>query len=67
MTIAYVSFWRFTVCQFVFSYFTKLRTMITIWKILPATRSNGKQNFQFKKQRIDNNAEAESTAVAFDV
>ena len=40
--------------------------MFAIWKIPPAICSNGKQNFQFNKM-IDNNAEDESTAVAFDV
>jgi len=36
--------WRFTACQIVF---IKLTTRLAIWKILPETRSNGKQNIQF--------------------
>ena len=47
-------YWKFTICQFVFSYFIKLGTMFTIWKIPPATRSNGKQNIQFQNKSANN-------------
>ena len=33
-----------------FRYFFKLGTKFTIWKILPATRSDGKQNIQFQNK-----------------
>ena len=37
---------------FVFSYFIKLRTKLAIWKILPATHSNSKQNIQFQNKNV---------------
>ena len=35
---------------YVVSYFTKQGTMLAIWKIPPAARSNGKQNIQFQNK-----------------
>ena len=56
--------------QHVFSYFIKLRTnKIAIWKILPATHSNYKQNIQFQNKNGLGvmPRQAELTTIAFDV
>ena len=54
---------------FVFSYFIKLRTKLAIWKILPATHSNSKQNIQFQNKNVlaVKPRQSELTTIAFDV